>query len=109
MVCIFEEASAAESPLRLTWDAAVSLVRQWLLRESIWKYPLAVALAALIVLIGVRLPVAARPHRHAHLENASVEFFMVATLASLTAVSLTTIFCVFWFRMANRLRRPALR
>lgn len=105
MLCIFEEASASESATRLMGDATRSLLRQWLLRESVWKYPAALGAALLVVAIGMRLPVPPQSHPHPHTEAASAEFFVVAALSSLIAVSLTTIFCVFWFRMANRLRR----
>lgn len=113
MLCTFDEASGRESPPRLALDAAVSLMRQWLMREGIWKYPAALCGAAAVMLTGIRMPipvpyrVPARPDLNP--EAAPMEFFLVAALASLIAVSLTIVFCVYWFRMATRSRRASTR
>jgi hypothetical protein len=109
MMCTFEEAAGHEGHLGLTLDAAASLLRQWLLRETVWKYPEALCAALLVGLTGIRLPAPARSHHAVHPEGASVEFFLVAALASLIAVCLTTIFCVYWFRVASRLRQGSTR
>jgi hypothetical protein len=109
MMRTFDEASETDHPVRLTLDGAFSLLRQWLLRETLWKYPAALGAALLVIVTGIRLPATGRPHQALHPEGASVELFLVAALASLIAVSLTTIFCVYWFRMANRPRRSGTR
>jgi hypothetical protein len=109
MMCTFDEACGTQSALRLTLDAAASLFRQWLLRESVWKYPAALCAAVVVVAIGMRLPVPPPSRHHLQPETASAELFLLAALASVIAVSLTTIFCVFWFRMANRLRQRSTR
>ena len=52
LLWIFDESSDASSAAPLLYDAAVSLLRQWVLRSGLWKWALGGIAGALPVLIG---------------------------------------------------------
>ena len=49
---IFDECSDASGAAPLLWDAAISLLRQWLMRSGMWKWVLGGIAGALPILIG---------------------------------------------------------
>lgn len=52
LLWIFDESSEASGAAPLLYDAAISLLRQWLLRSGMWKWVLGGIAGALPVLIG---------------------------------------------------------
>jgi hypothetical protein len=52
LLWIFDESSDATGALPLVYDAAISLLRQWVLRSGMWKWALGGIAGALPVLIG---------------------------------------------------------
>ena len=52
LLWIFDESSDASGAMPLVYDAAISLLRQWVLRSGMWKWALGAIAGALPVLIG---------------------------------------------------------
>jgi len=52
LLWIFDESSNASGATPLVYDAAISLLRQWVLRSGMWKWALGGIAGALPVLIG---------------------------------------------------------
>ena len=52
LLWIFDESSDASNAAPLVCDAAISLLRQWLLRSGMWKWVLGGIAGALPVVIG---------------------------------------------------------
>ena len=52
LLWIFDESSDASGAALLLYDAAISLLRQWLLRSGMWKWVLGGIAGALPVVIG---------------------------------------------------------
>lgn len=52
LLWIFDESCNASSAAPLLYDAAVSLLRQWLVRSEMWKWVLGGIAGALPILIG---------------------------------------------------------
>ena len=52
LLWIFEESSDASGAAPLLYDAAVSLLRQWLLRSGMWKWVVGAIAGAVPLLIG---------------------------------------------------------
>jgi uncharacterized membrane protein len=52
LLWIFDESSDASNGAPLVYDAAISLLRQWLFRSGMWKWVLGGIAGALPVLIG---------------------------------------------------------
>ncbi len=52
LLWIFDESSDASGAAPLVYDAAISLLRQWLIRSGLWKWVLGGIAGALPVLIG---------------------------------------------------------
>jgi len=52
LLWIFDESRDASGVAPLLYDAAISLVRQWLMRSGMWKWVLGGIAGALPVLIG---------------------------------------------------------
>ena len=88
---------------RLLADAFGSLLRQWLLRSSLWKY--AAAGAGAYLTLAAAIGVIPRPPRG--LDNTDMNSpsgFILMALACLMVVSLTLTLCVLWFRVSRRCR-----
>jgi hypothetical protein len=103
MLLTFEDARVTEGSGRLLFDALRSLLRQWLIREGLWVYPVALAGAAsLVSLIGWGRT--AIFERHTPRDSSEALFLLIAVMA-IMAVLFTTIFCVVWLRIVQRLRR----
>ena len=49
---IFDESSAASGATALLYDAAISLLRQWLMRSGIWKWVVGGIAGVIYLLIG---------------------------------------------------------
>lgn len=52
LLWIFDESRDASGAVLLLYDAAISLLRQWLLRSGMWKWVLGGLAGALPVVIG---------------------------------------------------------
>jgi len=52
LLWIFDESRCSSGAVPLLCDAAISLLRQWLVRSGMWKWVLAGVAGALPVLIG---------------------------------------------------------
>jgi hypothetical protein len=52
LLCIFDESSDAPGATPLLYDAAISLLRQWLMRSGMWKWVVAGIAGAVPILIG---------------------------------------------------------
>jgi hypothetical protein len=52
LVWIFDESSEASGTASLLCDAAISLLRQWVMRSGMWKWALGGIAGALPILIG---------------------------------------------------------
>jgi hypothetical protein len=52
LLWIFDESNDASGTLPLVHDAAISLLRQWVLRSGMWKWALGAIAGALPILIG---------------------------------------------------------
>jgi uncharacterized membrane protein len=52
LLWIFDESSDASGAAPLVYDAAVSLLRQWLMRSGMWKWVLGAIAGAVPVVIG---------------------------------------------------------
>jgi hypothetical protein len=52
LLWIFDESSAASGATPLVYDAAISLLRQWVVRSGMWKWALGGIAGALPILIG---------------------------------------------------------
>ena len=52
LLWIFDESSGASGATPLVYDAAISLLRQWVVRSGMWKWALGGIAGALPVLIG---------------------------------------------------------
>jgi hypothetical protein len=52
LLWIFDESSDASGAAPLLYDAAISLLRQWLMRSGLWKWVVAGIAGAVPVLIG---------------------------------------------------------
>jgi hypothetical protein len=52
LLWIFDESSAASNGWPLVYDAAISLLRQWLLRSGMWKWLVAGIAGTLPIIIG---------------------------------------------------------
>jgi len=52
LLWIFDESSSASGAAPLLHDAAISLLRQWLMRSGIWKWVLGGIAGALPIVIG---------------------------------------------------------
>jgi hypothetical protein len=52
LLWIFDESSGASGAAPLLYDAAISLLRQWLMRSGMWKWILGSIAGAVPVLIG---------------------------------------------------------
>ena len=52
LLWICDESSAASGAAPLLYDAAISLLRQWLMRSGMWKWALGGIAGALPILIG---------------------------------------------------------
>jgi len=52
LLWIFDESSDASGAAPLVYDAAVSLLRQWLIRSGMWKWVVGAIAGALPVVIG---------------------------------------------------------
>jgi len=63
LLWIFDESSGASGALPLLYDAAISLLRQWLVRSGMWKWVLGGIAGALPVLIGFGSFLLQRPMR----------------------------------------------
>ena len=102
MLLTFEDAVVAEGSFRLVMDGLRSLARQWLVRQAFWIYPAAVAGATLVIaLIGwTRTAVMARTTP----PDASDALLLLIAVMAVMAVLFTTIFCVVWLRLIQRLR-----
>lgn len=102
MLLTFEDALGTEGSVRLLFDALRSLTRQWLIRQALWVYPLAVLGAMFLVsFIGWARTVVVV--RHTPSGNNDALVLLIAVMA-IMAVLITTIFCVVWLRLIQRLR-----
>ncbi len=52
LLWIYDESSDAFGSAALVYDAAISLLRQWLIRSEMWKWVVAAIAGTLPVLIG---------------------------------------------------------
>ena len=114
MLAIFEEASKTESPLALCSDAAVSLVRQWLLRTGSWKAVAAVMLASFQVILGGLGAAALRPSLHAEVSSKTPLAQQQITVPILVGLGVAVVFGLLlftmglnlWVKNCNARRRP---
>ena len=100
MLWIFDQEPSA----RCAADAFLSLLRQWVLRSSLWKIA-AAGIGAYLTLTAA-LGVMPRPPRG--LDNTSLNsptgFFILMALTCLMVVAFTLTLCVLWFRFSRRRR-----
>jgi hypothetical protein len=103
MLWIFNEALPVYGTMRLLGDALISLTRQWILGEAIWKYPAAFIGAGVILWLGLIVPprTAAGAFR-APVMQSNEAFYLMAALVSLLVISLTLTLSVLWFRFSRR-------
>ena len=92
-----------EGEMLLTFeDALASLARQWLIRQTLWIYPVALlAATCVIAFLGwTRTVVMARTS----VSDSSEALILLIAAMAIMAVMFTTIFCVFWLRWIQRVR-----
>jgi hypothetical protein len=102
MLLTFEDALASEGGVRLLFDAVRSLARQWLIRQTLWIYPVALlAATCVIAFLGwTRTVVMARTS----VSDSSEALILLIAAMAIMAVMFTTIFCVVWLRWIQRVR-----
>jgi hypothetical protein len=102
MLLTFEDALGTEGSVRLLFDAVRSLLRQWLIRQTLWIYPVALFAAGFAVaLIGwARTTIMSRTS----VSNDSDALLLLIAVMAIMAVLFTTVFCVVWLRFIQRLR-----
>ena len=102
MLLTFEDAFDTEGSSRLLFDAVRSLLRQWLIRESLWVYPFAL-IAATSVVSGIGWTRGAVVAHNLPRDSSEALILLILVMA-IMAILFTTIFCVLWLRMIQRLR-----
>jgi hypothetical protein len=111
MLGIFEDAVPVEGVALLLFDAAISLIRQWLLRSGLWKIVAAVLGAALQLLPSLWW--GSRPHSMAapHVAGAPIptDGFVVITCLVTAFLIFMVAASVFWAAHVSRIRRSATK
>jgi cytoskeletal protein RodZ len=102
MLLTFEDALGSEGGFRLLLDAVRSLLRQWLVRQRLWIYPVALFAAGFaIAFVGwARTAVMERTS----VSDSSEGLLLLIAVMAIMAVLCTTVFCVVWLRLIQRLR-----
>jgi hypothetical protein len=102
MLLTFEDALGTEGSVRLLFDAVRSLLRQWLVRQTLWIYPVAILAAAFgMAFLGwARTVLMARTS----VPDSSEALLLLIAVMAIMAVVCTTVFCVVWLRFMQRLR-----
>jgi len=102
MLWIFDESRSDRGP-SLFGDGVVSVVRQWVIRRAIWKYPTAAAAAGLIFSLCSALA-HVRPALPAYSDESTEMMLLLSASATVVALSLTILFSVVWFRRSRSRR-----
>jgi hypothetical protein len=114
MLWIFDNSAASEGPVRLLFDAVVSLGRQWLLRSGCWKIAAALAGGLMQVALG-GLAVQMIGYRRVSLHSAAtpitatVDDLVRITVFLLPAVILSVVLLALWIRGFTHKRMHGVR